>query len=192
MKYLDSYQGSEVSFWDTFPVFKETGLFKKLYKEDRSKDKNKSSKVMWYCVLVKDIDSEFYTADKQTREQDENLFDVLDLDVVKYMDSQEELDLLLNYFEDFISCVIAKSIRKLEKKLIERDLFIEKSKYSFDEHILDEETGKYKLLKGNSAQLDKMVTDGGELYDQIKKMRENLKSEQGGKGKGGREKSLIE
>lgn len=190
MKYLDNYQGSEVSFWETFPVFRETGLFKKLYKEDRSKDKNKSSKVMWYCVLVKDIDSEYYPMARS--EQDEMICDALGLDVQKYIGSKEELDLLLNYFEDFISCHIAKSIRKLEKKLVERDEFIANSKYSFDEHVFDEETGKYKLIKGNSVQLDRMVTDGGELYDQIKKMRENLKSGQSGTGKGGREDSIIE
>ena len=190
MKYVDSYQGAETPFWECFPVLKEFGLFKKLYKEDRSKGKNQSSKVMWYLTLVKDVDSEFYSMDEE--EQDEVLNEVLELDVEKYVGSKEELRMLLKAFEDFISCPITKSIRKLESKMVERDEFITNSKYTFDELITPTDGGKPYLSKGTSSQLDKMIRESGDLYDQIRKLRDQLKSNQSGTSKGGQEKSLID
>ena len=118
MKYIDKYQGSEVSFWEVFPYMKDTGLLKTLYKADRSKDKNKSSKVMWYLALTKDIDSEFYNLDP--KDKYEITCDTVDLDVQGYLGSAEELKMYENYFEDFIDTVITADIRALESKLLER------------------------------------------------------------------------
>ena len=55
MKYIDKYQGSEVSFWEVFPYMKDTGLFKTLYKADRSKDKNKCYEVVYIEVIEKEL-----------------------------------------------------------------------------------------------------------------------------------------
>lgn len=112
---------------------KDTGLFKTLYKADRSKDKNKSSKVMWYLALTKDIDSEFYNLDPQDKY--EITCDTVDLDVQGYLGSaREELKMYENYFEDFIDTVITADIRALESKL-ERKKFIQDTPYSLDEMV---------------------------------------------------------
>ena len=110
----------------------------------------------------------------------------------KYVGSKEELRMLLKEFEDFISCPITKSIRKLESKMVERDEFITNSKYTFDELITPTDGGKPYLSKGTSSQLDKMIRESGDLYDQIRKLRDQLKSNQSGTSKGGQEKSLID
>lgn len=194
MKYIDKYQGSEVSFWEVFPYMKETGLFKTLYKADRSKDKNKSSKVMWYLALLKDIDSEFYTLEKD--DQYGIITDTVDLDVLKYLGSKEELDLYENYFEEFIDTVITADIRAMESKLLERKKFIRETPYSLDEMIYpDIEAGEnFKPYKkqGTAAQLDKMIVDTKNIHEEIRKLREAARSEQIEKGKGGRESSFLE
>ena len=187
MKYTDQYQGSEVSFWEVFPYIKEVSIFKKLYKEDRSKDKNKSSKVMWYLSLTKDIDSEFYSME----DRHETLIDMLELDVVKYLEGQEELDILLNCFEDFIDTPLSADVRAMEQKLKERKDFIKTTKYTLDEMVYPDE-GKPYLKKGTAAQLDKMVVDTKSIHEELRKLRNALKDEQSEKGKGGKESSFLE
>lgn len=192
MKYSEHFQGGEISFWDTFPYMKSVGLFKKLYKEDRSKDKNKSSKTMWYLALVKDIDSEFYSIDKS--EQYDVVCDVLDLDVAQFLGSQEELDLLLNYFEEFIDTPITSDIRAHESKLEERKKFIQNTPYTLDEMVYPGEGESFKpyLKKGTAAQLDKMMVDTLKIHEEIRRLRTSAKNEQSEKGKGGRTSSFLE
>lgn len=192
MKYSEHFQGGEISFWETFPYIKDVGLFKKLYKEDRSKDKNKSSKVMWYLSLVKDIDSEFYSIDKS--EQYDVVCDVLDIDVEGYLGSKEELDLLLNYFEEFIDTPILSDIRAQEEKLTERKRFIQSTQYTLDEMVYPGEGENFKpyLKKGTAAQLDKMMVDTLKIHEEIRRLRNAAKNEQAEKGKGGRESSFLE
>jgi len=189
MKYAESFQGSELSFWEVFPYMKEVGLFRKLYLADRSENKNKSSKTMWYLAMTKDIDSEFYSMSKS--EQEDSLFDTLGLNVIKFVGNQEELDLLLNAFEDFIDTPLSADVRALENKMKERKLFIQNTQYTLDayEEGLD---GKQKLVKGTAPQLDKMVTDTKKLHEEIRSLRDALKSAQSEQGKGGRKDSFLE
>ena len=189
MKYAESFQGSELSFWEVFPYMKEVGLFRKLYLSDRSENKNKSSKTMWYLAMVKDIDSEFYSMSKS--EQDDSLFDTLGLNVVKFVGSPEDLDILLNAFEDFIDTPLSADVRALESKMKERKLFIQNTPYTLDayEEGFD---GKQKLVKGTAPQLDKMVTDTKKLHEEIRSLRNALKSAQSEQGKGGRKDSFLE
>lgn len=189
MKYSDSFQGSELSFWEVFPYMKEVGLFRKLYLADRSESKNKSSKTMWFLSLVKDIDSEYYSMTRE--EQEESLFDTLGLNVIKFVGSVEELDILLNAFENHIDTPLMADVRALEAKMAERKEFIKNTPYTLDSY---EEgfDGKMKLIKGNASQLDTMVTNTKKLHEEIRSLREALKSDSGGKGKGGRKDSLLD
>ena len=189
MKYFDKFEGGDVSFWECFSYMKDVPFFKKLYKEDRSKDKNKSSKVMWYLTLYLDLDSDFYSLD--VREKYPVICDTLDLDVKEYLGSQEELSLLEHRFEDFIDTVITADIRSLEDKLRERKEFIQKTPYSLDEMIYPEE-GKPYLKKGTAAQLDKMMVETKNIHEEIRKLREAARNEQSEQGKGGRESSFLE
>ena len=189
MKYSDSFQGSEISFWEVFPYMKEVGLFRKLYLADRSKDKNKSSKTMWFLTLVKDIDSEFYSMQK--KDQEELLFDTLSLNVIEFVGNRTELDLLLSAFEDFIDTPLSSDVRALEAKLLERRKFITETSYTLDEYI-EGTNGKQMLRKGTASQLDTMVTNSKKIHEEIRNLRAALKSEQSEIGKGGQENSFIE
>ena len=192
MKYFDKFEGGDVSFWECFSYMKDVPFFKKLYKEDRSKDKNKSSKVMWYLTLYLDLDSDFYSLD--VREKYPVICDTLGLDVKDYLGSQEELSLLEHRFEDFIDTVITADIRSLENKLRERKDFIQKTPYSLDEMIYPSEGESFKpyLKKGTAAQLDKMMVETKNIHEEIRKLREAARNEQSEQGKGGRESSFLE
>ena len=189
MKYIESFQGGETSFWDIFQYFKDIPIFKSIYKEDRSRDKNKSSKLMWYLVLTKDIDSEFYSLDDE--EKHGQIVGVLDFNPLEFLDSREKLDLLLNAFENFIDTVITADIRALEQKLIERKKFIISTKYTLDEMVYPED-GRPYLKKGTASQLDKMLVDTKDIHEEIRKLRAAASSEQIEKGRGGKTSSFIE
>lgn len=202
MKYIDAYEGSHVSFWEKFPVFTETQPFKKLYKEDRSKDKNKSSKTMWYLVLAYDLDSEFYNIEES--EKDEVIFDVIDLDIKKYL-NEDKLSELVDSFIDFIDTPLSSDVRNLERKMLERSKFIRDTPYTLDRmHTptkiittedgseVEVQAGKPYLIKGTAPQLDKMVTDTKKLHEEVRMLREALREEVSEEGKGGREDSFLE
>lgn len=202
MKYVDHYQSMEVSFWETFPMFGEVQPFKKLYKEDRSKDKNKSSKVMWYCVLTKDLDSEFYSLDEHERK--ETLSDMVGFDVYDYFKGRDGgMDDMLLEFELFIDTPLAADVRSLEEKLVERTKFIKKTPYTLDEMRyavtkLNDDGDEVEVpckpytVKGTAPQLDKMFTETKRIHEEIRQLRDALSSEAAEQGKGGQMSSFIE
>ena len=178
MKYFDKFEGGDVSFWECFSYMKDVPFFKKLYKEDRSKDKNKSSKVMWYLTLYLDLDSDFYSLD--VKEKYPVICDTLGLDVKEYLGSQEELSLLEHRFEDFIDTVITADVRSLENKLRERKDFIQETPYSLDAMVYPSEGESFKpyLKKGTADQLDKMMVETKNIHEEIRKLREASRNEQ--------------
>lgn len=50
----------ENSFWDEFPELKIPSTFNELYTKDKSKDKNKSSRIMWAIHLHSHPESKLY------------------------------------------------------------------------------------------------------------------------------------
>ncbi len=193
MIYNDLFQGSEQSFWEEFPQMK-TGLFKKMYSQDRSKAKNKSSKAMWWLALAKDLDSDFYSMDEPDRV--ESLDDLLEINIKEYFASEEDYLMHLNAFEDHIDTPLSADVRALENKLLERRKFIIETKYTVDEMVYPDkdkgETFKPFLSKGTAVQLDKMMTDSKKVHDEIRLLRSALKIEQESMGKGGRARSYLD
>lgn len=202
MKYIDQYESPETSYWDVFPEHKTVKHLKDIYKADRSKEKNKSSKVMWYLVNTKDIDSDFYPMSYE--DQKEIVSDMVCLDVEKYLGGKEKLEELGDFFEFLIDTALSADVRSLERKMIERQQFIKITPYTVDHMVqpeterIDENGETYMVLgkpysqKGTAPQLDKMVTDTKKLHDEIRVLRESLKSEQAEQGKGGQERSFLE
>jgi hypothetical protein len=202
MKYIDNFQGG-ACFWEIFPHIMETPPFKDVYKADRSKNKNHTSKLMWFIALVTDIDSEYYSM--LENEQKEILYDVLDLDISTIIKENDLMKLRIS-FENFSDTVLSADVRALERKLLERKRFIQDTQYTLDElitpmkvkidPITDEEieipAGKPYLKKGTAAQLDKMMTDTKKIHEEVRNLREALKNAQAEKGKGGREESFLE
>tara|TARA_R100001463_G_scaffold108548_2_gene163089 strand:+ start:2997 stop:3518 length:522 start_codon:yes stop_codon:yes gene_type:complete len=55
---LDSFD-TDVNFWKVHPQLKVPLPFASIYKDDRSKNKSKSSQIMWAIALLVDPDSKF-------------------------------------------------------------------------------------------------------------------------------------
>ena len=52
-----------LNFWKVHPQLKLVGKFKEFYEKDKTKDKEKSSSVMWAIFLIYDSDSEVFNFD---------------------------------------------------------------------------------------------------------------------------------
>lgn len=192
MKYISAYSGPDTSFWETFPYFEGVAPFTKLYKEDRSARKNKSSKVMWFFALSCDLDSEFNKLNDA--EKMETLTDVLGINVEGYLGSKEEVLLLRNAFEQFIDTVLAADVRAKERKLMERSAFIDATPYSLDEMVYPGEDETFKPYKrtGTAQALDTMLVGSGKIHNEIRDLRAKLKEQGDQTGKGGKEQSFSE
>lgn len=202
MKYAEGFESGEVCYWDIFPEHKTVKIFKELFKADRSKDKNKSSKAMWYLALVVDIDSELYSMSKE--EQLEIGCDMVGLEVDKYLGNKTKLYEYEEFYGFLIDTPLSADVRSLELKMLERQKFIKDTPYTVDHMVVPEKVledkdggeyisyGKPYMQKGTAAQLDKMVTDTKKLHDEIRTLRDSLKSAQTESGKGGREDSFME
>jgi len=173
MKYLDAYAGPEADFWELFPVQKTIGLTKALYKADRSKGKNKSSKVMWWIVLAKDVDSDLYSFSYE--EQKETLdIDIIDAEAV-CEDLKIDMEALMEFFVKCADTVITGSIRRIEAKYNEKvDYFM----------ALDYD-------KANAKFIDSSIISADVIASQIQNMRAKYIAEQdtlyGGGTTGGNE-----
>ena len=50
----------ERNFWETHPDFKAAGPIGNLYKGDKTKKKDKTSRLMWTIALIWDMSSKYY------------------------------------------------------------------------------------------------------------------------------------
>lgn len=163
----------DLYFWDVYPEFKLAMEFKKLFTRDRTKEKNRSSKVMWFIVLTRDPSSKFYNLpqDEKNAVVGEDYMG----DPKFYEKNKETLDPLI---EDYIKLALSPAKRHLinwDKKIQERTEFINNTKYSLD----------------NFEDLDKMASNTAKIYDTLKKIKEDLSKEEGeGNLKGGGTASL--
>jgi hypothetical protein len=59
----------EENFWDINPQFKVALSFKDLYKNDKSKGRKDSSKLMWFIAYIYDPGSLYYNLPLQEKEE---------------------------------------------------------------------------------------------------------------------------
>ena len=164
---------TDISFWELYPEFKIALSFKQIYKSDKSRNKESSSKLMWFVAFTTDLNSRYYNLPEEER------YAVIGGD---YMDSEDyyqknkdKIDLLIN---DYIKLQFSAAQRQLmewDRKSDERAEFISKTKYDLTTY----------------EDLDKMAVNTAKIYDIFKKIKEDLSKEEGdGVAKGGQVPSL--
>jgi hypothetical protein len=137
---LDSYDITS-NFWKVNPQL--VLIFKDFYEEDKSKDKSKSSSLLW-CIMLYADNSESNKYHNLTQKERLIL-------ITKELDSNfnpEQYKEEIKKYESLFLTKVQKSLRNLELKLEERDEFIASHKY-------DEMT--YEML-------DKMLAASDKLY----------------------------
>jgi len=141
----NSYHPKKI-FWDEFPQFLDVDPFAELYSKDRSPGKRVSSMKMWAMCLIYDPESDFYNLpqkeDKVKSAMNRNHRIKLNL---------EETKKLADEFYNMFMTQADKSLLNWERRMKERDEFLEGIKWSLDSY---NEEGR--LVKGTADQLDKL------------------------------------
>jgi len=193
MQFNDRFVSAEQNFWEEFPQFTKLSIFKTLYTKDQSKNKNKTSKVMWYIALGSDLDSMFYNLVGD--EKEETLNDMVNLDVANYLEqSKFTLEELTERFLFYTDTKLMAGIRALESKFEERVAFIQSVPYTIEgQRIFDPETETYTTVsKGTAKQLDDMFANTTKIQAEIKKQRDMLSNSADVASAGGAEMSFAE
>lgn len=146
MRNIAESYSPKLNFWDTFESFKDVDPFSKMRSSDKSPGKRISSMRMWAIALACDPKSDFYNlSDKRGKialamrrnHRMEVEWDSLDEIIISFT------DMYLNQSE--------KSLLSWERRMKERDEFLDKQEWSFDYYNEEGDT-----VKGNADQLDKM------------------------------------
>lgn len=182
--------GMEKNFWIENPQFQIARPFKDVHKMDKSKDKSKSSILMWFVALSVDSRSIW----KNIPEEDK--FKILSEDFCgskTYYDDNK--DLIHECTDAYVNMQYTPAKRALlewEKKMTQRARFINDSPYTFDRFEEDEE-GKIKKIAGNALQLDTLMKNTADLYKDYERIKKQIADEeQTGVAKGGKMLSLSD
>jgi len=174
-------------FWIFYPSYTTIVPYKKLYKEDKSKNKKNSSRIMWAACLLYELCDENPFGKLIEKEKKELIKE--DILKNKNFDWKKHEEIFI-FFKNTNISQTEKSIIELEEKLKERTDFIMGVEYSLDEY-----NDEGKLVKGTADQLDKMLAQSDKMFALMEKLKEQRQKEQDGllgEIKGGREESFIE
>lgn len=163
----------EQNFWDLYPDFKIAMSFKTLYKQDKSRGKEKSSKLMWFVVYTTDLNSKFYKLSQDER------YEIISTDYMNDSNFYNNNILDINpLIEDYIKLSFSaaqKQLRAWDLKSDERAAFIASMPYNFETY----------------EDLDKMAVNTSKIYKELETIKEALSKEDGeGSMKGGGVASL--
>lgn len=149
---------TDENFWEKLSELTNIEPFKTLYKEDKSKNKEKSSKIMWGIALCYDYNSKLRNLTEQER------LNIIEKDVWNGRLSEDLLITLKNSYNKLQQNSIRRYIAEWDEKLDERRLFIKNLTY-------DEKTWDV---------IDKMLLSTEKLIlqrESIIKMVEKIESE---------------
>lgn len=172
---IDNFD-TDTNFWEVNPELKIPKLFNDLYTSDKSKNKNKSSKLMWAVALLVDSDSKFRNLSEKEKKKliAEDYLQEPDFNWEEYADT-------ISIFENLTTSKLRKSLNVQERLLESRNEFLSKEKYTLD----------------NAQELDKIFQGTSKIYETITKLRDEVQKEElaeSGQGvvKGGRTESASE
>jgi hypothetical protein len=154
MSLIDNFN-NKANFWVVNPQLTTLGVFKRLYDEDSSKQKEDSSKAMWSIAFYTDSKSKYINMPDEDRKKliasdyyDPNFNDPLTKE-------------LITFYKDTQLTQPERSLLNLFSKLQERDAFLADTPYTID----------------NAESLDRILSNTKKLYDLYEKIKEDLDKE---------------
>lgn len=146
MRNLSENYHPKLNFWEHNPSYLDVDPFAKLRTTDKSPGKRISSVKMWAVVLACDPKSDFYYLPGKL----EKIATAMNRNHRVKIDWTEVNELML-IFTDMYLNQAERSLLSWEKRMFERDEFLEVQEWSFDFY---DDSGK--LIKGTADQLDRM------------------------------------
>lgn len=177
IKIPELFKGTE-NFWEFNPEYKI--VFDEFYAKDKSKDKEKSSRIMWAFYFKLHPDSSFYNLP----DKDNIIIEKIIKDT-KFNWEKHELEENL-----FYSTILTPAERELydwNTTLHKRRKFLNEQEFTLDSY-----NDEGRLQKGTADQLDKMLANTAKLYQDYNKIQKELKEEKLKKGKGNKPQSFSD
>jgi len=168
----------KVNFWEYNQDY--TVIFEQMYEADKSKDKTKSSRIMWAFYYLLNPKSDFYNLpNKRDLLKDRFIKDK----TFKWeaYEAEEEL------FKHTMLTQAQRSLVSWDDFMKKRDAYLKGQEYYFD--YIDKDG---KLVKGTAEQLDKAYGVTPKMYADYDKIMKELKEEEYKTGKGNKIKSLTD
>jgi hypothetical protein len=161
----------DTNFWKINPQLRIPEEFNNIYKADKSKNKTKSSKIMWAIALLVDPDSKFANISFKTRQ---NMIskDYLKDEKFKWDDYSEAI----NFYERSLISPAKRQLMVWNKKMDEKTIYLDTLTYEENADTIE------GLLKTNV----KLFED----FERLLRLVDREKNE--GATKGGAEESASE
>lgn len=163
---------TDANFWDANPMLKLPLPFKELYDEDKSKNKNKSSRIMWAIALVYDPESKFINLPLPTRMllvRDEFIGDT-EFNFEDYLDQR-------TMYEELVLTPARRQLVEWNRIMDEKSALLRSMRYT----------------KETWEMIEKMLISNVKLYDELERISESLEKEGNeGQVKGGAVESASE
>jgi len=195
----DSYN-PKLNFWEEFPTYKAHPILGDIYRLNRSRNLQNSSKFMWLLTLCYDRKSAMFSQPEPDKWEasSEDLFGDPEFMVklVEDINSQKiltftaahNLRTIISAFEFTLDTPLGISLRLLEAKLVERTQFIQSTTYSLDDFV--EKGGRNVLVKGTADQLDKMFANTAKINELVQHAMDSLVTASTSSNKGGGNASM--
>lgn len=149
---------TENNFWSTHPLIKVHDIFNTLYKEDKSKGKENSSRIMWGITLYVSQDPQnTYKNLASKKREDLIIKEVIKDPKFKFQDYKDEL----SFFEELVLTPAEKYMEDWKKMLEERKEFMKSIEYSLDTYKMKED----------------MLKNTKNIFEDYKKIQEELDKE---------------
>lgn len=155
---------SDKNFWDINPQFKVALSFKELYKSDRSRGKKDSSQMMWFISYVYDMGSIYYN--RPQHEKEEVIGEDFMGDIDYAIKHEDDLEPLIKDYISLTTTAFDRQLMELDAKLDDRKKFLSQTKYDLD----------------NFEKLDKMNANTMALYNNLKKIKDDIAKSDSGDG----------
>lgn len=192
METLSTNWNPDLNYWDLHPTLKTIKVFRDYYEADKSKKKEKSSKILWAIALH--IDPNEKNPWRNTNPLDrKNLINIDYLQDPTFDWNNIQILELSNKYKELCLSTAEKSLVEFEEKLADRAKFISETKYTLDYYEENSKSGKLTIIKGTADQLDRMMVNTAKIYDQLDIIKQQLAQETiDSIGKGGNVESAGE
>lgn len=176
---LDNFKDTN-SFWEYNPQYRV--LFRHIYEEDKSKNKEKSSRLMWALFLCYHPKSDFYNLPNK-----EEVIAKKFLEDDKFKWNSPKILALKETILESVLTQAEKSLDRWNNTLKKRDDFIHSQEFT-----LDSFNDEGRLVKGTADQLDKMLANTNKLYQEYFSILKELQEEELARSRGNKVKSLSD
>ena len=175
------------SFWETHPTMTAAGPFGAMYKKDKTRGKDHSSRLAWCIVLIWDRKSIYYALPEDGEDSKIDLvFDEYYGDEKYYKKNKEKIDELRDFYRKVTETIAMRTLRGIEEKLMERDAFLKNTPYDLGEK------GERGYLWGTVDIVDKMMANTNKVYELLDKARKAVSDEMAQSVMGDKTQSLSD